>query len=292
MSISIALVTPSYNQGSFLEATLQSVLGQNYPALQYVVMDGGSKDNSPEILGRWSERLHFSQSAKDGGQYDAINAGFAHTTGEIMGWINADDLHTPWTLSVVGEIFETFPQVEWLTTRFPLRFDAAGRATHCSDLRGVSRGAFARAEYLPGTPGFMAGPIQQESTFWRRSLWDRAGGKLDTSLDSAGDFELWCRFAKLADPVAVSVPLAGFRKHGDQKTSRELDKYQAQAMTAFRRHFGEPAGAGSHASRNFCRDRLPAAFYPMAQSMGLLFPAKVIVRSRDNNHWELHGTLC
>ena len=226
----IAIVTPSFNQARFLEEAIVSILTQKYPTLQYVVMDGGSTDGSGAIIDRYRENLHHAEIALDGGQYDAINAGFAKTDAEIMGWLNSDDLHMPWTLSVVGEIFAEFPDIQWLTTRFPIRWDAAGRAVHCTDVRGYSREGILRGETLPGGRGFATWPIQQESTFWRRGLWEESGGSLRISLDAAADFDLWMRFAKLAEPYSISVPLAGFRRHGNQKTSNDLNRYQTQVL--------------------------------------------------------------
>lgn len=271
----IALVTPSFNQAPYLEATMRSVLDQNYPALEYVVMDGGSTDGSVDIIRRYEKKLSYWTSGRDGGQYHAIGRGFAKTSAGIMGWLNSDDLHCPWTLATVARVFAEFPDVEWLTTRFPLRFDAAGRAVFCRDSRGFSQKAFTRGEYLPGTAGFFAGPIQQESTFWRRSLWDKAGGFLSSDFDYAADFELWCRFVKLADPIALSSPLAGFRRHGDQKTGRDIERYRTEAAEAFQKHFPQAKVTGS-ALRNFCRDRLPAGWRPAAVGWGGLFTGRVL----------------
>jgi len=261
---------------------MKSIVSQRVSGLQYVVMDGGSTDGSGAIINRYRGQLHHCVIDPDGGQYDAINQGFSKTDAEIMGWLNSDDMHMPWTLSVVGEIFSAFPQVRWLTTRFPIRWDATGRAVHCTDVRGYSQEGILRGETLPGKHGFTTWPIQQESTFWRRDLWDEAGGGLDIALDAAADFDLWMRFAKLAAPYAVSVPLAGFRRHGNQKTSKDLNRYESQALTSFRRQGGK---VSSGCLRNFCRDRLPCVLYPLARAGGCLFPAKVIQRSRDDSAW-------
>ncbi len=280
--IPIALVTPSFNQADFLDAAIRSVISQAYPGLQYVLMDGGSTDGSPEIIERHRASFHRVHSGKDAGQYDAINKGFELTDAPVMGWLNSDDMHMPWALSVVGEIFSLFPEVRWLTTRFPIRWDAAGRAVNCTDVRGYSREGILHGETLPGSEGFTTWPIQQESTFWRRDLWEEAGGSLDVSLDAAADFDLWMRFARVAEPFAISVPLGGFRRHGNQKTSKALEHYQVQAMSSFRRHGNGPAKGRL---RDFCRDRLPCALYPVARAMGWLRSAKVIQRSRDNSAW-------
>lgn len=285
---SFALVTPSFNQGKYLASCLESVLGQKYPRLQYVVMDGGSTDDSCRILDGYYGRLHACGKGPDAGQYDAINKGFGLTDGEIMGWLNSDDLHMPWTLALAGELFATFPEIRWLTTCFPMRWDTEGRPVNCTDVGGYSRRGMMRGENLPGFHGFTTWPIQQESTFWRRDLWEEAGGALDTSLSLAADFDLWMRFARLSDPVAVSVPLAGFRKHGNQKTSRHSSEYASQAMHAFRKNGGKVCrGTG----RSFCRDRLPSSMRSIAQSLGLLHKSRIVRRSRDNKRWEMVAIL-
>jgi hypothetical protein len=286
--ISVALVTPSFHQVAFLGAAIVSVLGQNCPNLAYAVVDGGSTDGSAEVIARHAGRLAWSVSEKDSGQYDAINKGFQRVGGEVMGWLNSDDLHCPWTLAVVTDLFATFPEVEWLTTRFPLRWDAAGRATHCADGRGYARAAFARGEYCGGTDGFFAAPIQQESTFWRRSLWERTGGQVPTGFGAAGDFALWCRFAREAELFTVSVPLAGFRSHGVQQTVTARAEYFQQARRALDEHF--PSGSAPALAkrlRPWVRDRLPCAFYPLAKALGLVFDAPVITRTRDNLSWRI-----
>lgn len=261
---------------------------QGYPHLEYGVMDGASTDRSVAVIREYENRLSWWVSEKDSGQYDAINKGFARTSGEVMGWLNSDDLHTPWTLSVVGEIFAAFPEVEWLTTTFPLRWDAQGRAVSCADRRGFSRAAIRAGDTFTGEKGCVIGPIQQESTFWRRSLWEKVGGSLDISLDAAADFDLWMRFAQHAEPVAVTTPLGGFRRHGAQKTSVALDKYQQQAAASFAKNGGRGSNAALYQkARHFCRNRLPVALQPLAATVGLAHQATICQRSRDNATWQL-----
>ena len=223
----ISLVTPSFNQAQFLGATLESVFAQNYPALDYVVVDGGSTDNSRELIAACAARLAWWCSEPDGGMYDGLNKGFAHTTGEIMGWLNSDDLHFPWTLRTVGEIFARFPEVQWLASQTVGAWTAAGDCTGMTTLGGFSHEAFLDGNYLPGAARHY-GWIPQEATFWRRSLWEKAGGRLDTTLRLAGDFELWARFYEHAELVATPTPLAGFRAHTRQ-LSRAMDSYLDEA---------------------------------------------------------------
>lgn len=109
--LKISIVTPSFNQASFLEETIDSVLSQRDPNLEYVIMDGGSSDNSVEVIKRKTSRLAYWTSEPDKGQYDAINKGFAKTTGDIMAWINSDDKYTPWAFSIVRDLFTKYPQI-------------------------------------------------------------------------------------------------------------------------------------------------------------------------------------
>ncbi len=238
----ISIVTPSLNQAGFLEETLRSVLDQNYPKLEYVVVDGASTDGTLELIRKYQQKLAWWTSEPDQGHYDALNKGFAHTTGEIMAWINSDDKYLPWTFSVVAEIMAAFPEIEWLTSRFHLFWDERGRAVRCEEHPGFSRHEVLSGGTLPGAdwPGWAF--LQQEATFWRRSLWERAGGKLETAYSLAGDFELWMRFAARAELYCADVPLAGFRQHPGQQTARRMKEYVRQAQEAFRKTGGKPPG--------------------------------------------------
>jgi glycosyltransferase involved in cell wall biosynthesis len=256
----ISIVTPSFNQGRFLDETIRSVLDQNYPNLEYFVLDGGSSDESVEVIKRHAGRLAGWVSEKDKGQYDAVNKGLARSTGEVMAWLNSDDKYTPWALSVVGEIFANFPEVQWLTSLFPLHWDGAGRAVNCNQTDGFSRRAFYRGENIPriGAPGKLVTHfIQQESTFWRRSIWEKAGGGIDASLPLAGDTELWAKFYQHADLYGVATPLGGFRMHGDQKTSHRMLAYIEESIAVLKRNGGRPYTPTEAAVRRIGRRWLP-----------------------------------
>ncbi|MGB0670282.1 MAG: glycosyltransferase family 2 protein, partial [Rhodospirillales bacterium] len=239
MAIPIALVTPCFNGGAFLAAAMDSIIGQTYPALEYGVMDGGSTDGSLTIVEARREHLAFYESGPDGGMYDALNKGFARTSAPIMGWLNADDLHCPWTLQTVSDIFETLPDVDWITTAHPLVWDGRGLPVRCRPRGPYGRKAFRGGHFLPRAGVVTGGWIQQESTFWRRSLWEKAGGTLNTSFKLAADFDLWARFFVQADLVAVDVPLAGFRRHGDQQSLNQAGLYEAEALQSLERHGGK-----------------------------------------------------
>ena len=234
----ISIVTPSFNQGRFLAETMDSVLGQRYPNLEYVVVDGGSTDDSSAIIRSREKELAWWVSEKDAGQYDAINKGFARTSGEVMAWLNSDDKYTPWALRVVGEVFAQLPEVQWVTTLLPLHWDERGLPTRCKPAHGYSREGFFRGHHLPRQGEWHKAFIQQESTFWRRSLWDKAGGRIDSSLQLAGDFELWAKFFQHADLYGIPLPLGGFRMHGDQKTAHRMEAYLKEAEAVLARHGG------------------------------------------------------
>ncbi len=210
----IALVTPVFNSARYLEATIRSVLSQGYPNLEYVIADGGSTAGSIEIIRKYESQLHAWFSEPDRGMYDAINKGFARTSGEAMGWISATDLLHAGSLFVVGSVLRTFPEVEWITGR-PTGFSDEGMAVETLRLRQWSRWRF-----LAGANRY----IQQESTFWRRSLWERAGGRVDDARRSASDFELWVRFFRFARLYPVDALIGGFRSHPDSLGLRNLDE--------------------------------------------------------------------
>jgi len=282
----ISLVTPSFNQAQFLGETLESVLTQNYPFLEYVVVDGGSTDRSRELIAARAARLAWWCSEPDGGLYDGLNKGFARTTGEVMGWLNSDDLHFPWTLRTVGEIFARFPEVQWLASQTVGTWTPAGDCTGMATIDGFSREAFFDGGYLPGAAR-QYGWIPQEATFWRRSLWEKSGGRLDASLKFAGDFALWARFYQHADLVGTPTPLGGFRTHPAQK-SRAMDGYLGEARAAL-----AAARARHHHRPNLVRQWLlrtrisavPGLRETLAGRLG--YRGRKIEAAVDGGAWEL-----
>lgn len=283
----ISLVTPSFNQSAYLEDTLRSVLDQEYPDLEYLVLDGNSTDNSVEIIRRYADRLAYWSSESDDGQYAAINAGFARSTGEIMGWLNSDDQLAPWALATVGAIFATLPEVEWITSTFPLLMEPSGAVTTCLYTNGFSHTGFLHGDYLQ-TPGRTTRVfIQQESTFWRRRLWERCGGMLHTEYSLAADFELWARFFQHAPLVGVETPLGIFRKHPAQKSSQQLDRYLQEAIAALCQHGGR-LSCGLTAAVRYAVDR--SFTRRLLVRCGLLKGYPIIRFNHGTQTWEMKST--
>lgn len=280
----ISVVTPALNQAPYIEATLESVLGGKVAPAEYVVLDGGSTDGTAEIVAAHAGRLTAWTSGPDDGQYDAISRGFEQTTGDVMAWLNAGDVFLPWTLALVGELFAAFPQIEWLTTQRPLVIDERGLAVQSEYVGGYARRSFRAGVNLPGGDWFARAGIQQESTFWRRSLWERAGGRLATDLRYAGDFELWLRFLDQAEPYAVDVPLGAHRVHELQKTET-LEPYVAEAVAVLAAAGAAPArGARSTARRLAYHTlgrrplrRLPAPLALSLRALGVLHRTRTVV---------------
>jgi glycosyltransferase involved in cell wall biosynthesis len=205
----------------YLEETMQSVLSQDYPNLEYIVVDGGSTDGSVDTIRRYEDQLAWWVSEEDGGMYEAIQKGFSRSSGEIMAWINADDILHRRALFSVGEIFSKFPDVRWVQGR-PTGIDESGRiVTVASDIKRWSR-----FHYYIGKFRW----IQQESTFWRRSLWERAGGEVDVNLKYAGDLELWARFFRHSSLHVTEAILGAFRKRSEgQLSAKYMDEYLREA---------------------------------------------------------------
>lgn len=221
----ISLVTPNYNGAGYLRDALDSVVSQDYPALDYVVVDGASTDGSGFIIEHYRSALSDVIIEPDDGHADALNKGFARTHGDIMGWINSDDRLHPNSIKQIARIFETYPEVEWVTGR-PTAMNSAGEADYVGPVRPWSR-----LRFLAGDPGW----IQQESTFWRRSLWDRAGGGLDTQFLVANDFDLWARFFRHAHLYSTDLMLGCFRVRPGQRSVEQSAQYDAEMKTILAR---------------------------------------------------------
>jgi glycosyltransferase involved in cell wall biosynthesis len=215
----ITVVTPCLNQKRFIGKTIDSVLEQQYPNLEYIVVDGGSTDGSIEVIASYDSFLAYFVSEPDRGMYDAINKGFQKSTGEIMLWINSDDMLHGDALRNVAEIFDKFPGVHWITG-INTAFDENGRV-----IAAYPASRFSEYDLHMGNFKW----IQQESTVWRRSLWNRAGGFVHESAKLAGDLELWLRFSRLEKLVPCELLIGGFRFREGQLSIEQHTSYLAEA---------------------------------------------------------------
>jgi len=225
----ITIVTPAFNANNTIAQTIESVLGQDYPNLEYIIIDAASTDGTAQIIEHYSNHLSYWQSQTDGGQYDAINQGFAKSSGEIMCWLNADDKLLSNALFVVADIFTQLDSVQWISSLQPASWDANGNLAQVRSLPGFSKQAFIDGLYLPTTTkkGYW---LQQESSFWRRSLWEKAGAAIP-NYALAGDFALWCRFYEFTPLYGVTYPLGGFRMIEGQR-SEDYQAYMTEAAQA------------------------------------------------------------
>jgi glycosyltransferase involved in cell wall biosynthesis len=252
--LKISIVTACYNQSSTIERTIKSIVGQEYPNLEYIVVDGASKDNTVDIVRKYESKISKIISEPDDGQYHAIQKGLDMATGEIMAWLNGDDMYFPWTFRLVNEIFTKYPDVDWIMG-LPTFTDENDVLVKLSNqLAGYPQKWIANGWYSESFGGF----LQQESMFWRKSLWDRSA-KLDLSLSLAADFKLWTDLAKLTDLVSVSVPLGSFRDLPNVQRSVVMrDKYLEEVDRVNKKHEKPPwpwsaIGPRGLVARSLCR---------------------------------------
>jgi glycosyltransferase involved in cell wall biosynthesis len=211
-NLSFAIVTPSYEQGEFISRTIQSIIEQKYPFVEYFIQDGCSKDNTLNILKEYKNDFIKWESEEDNGQSQAINKGFKKINGDIMCWLNSDDILLPNALQTVSNYFFKNPNVDVLYGN-RLQIDRNDMEIGRWILPGHNENILSIVDYIP-----------QETLFWRRSMWEKIGGKVDESFAFAMDWELLIRF-KDAGARFAHIPkfLGGFRIHEQQKTSAKID---------------------------------------------------------------------
>jgi glycosyltransferase involved in cell wall biosynthesis len=202
----VTIVTPSFNQARFLEATIESVLSQDYPRIEYIVLDGGSTDGSVDILHKHADRLATYVSEPDRGQTDAINRGFGMAHGEILAWLNSDDVYYPGAVSEAVAYLQAHPEIGMVHGEAHY-LDEAGRA--------VARFPSARTGHHDLRRG--APRIAQQAAFFRTVLWEMVG-PLDPTFLYAMDYDLWIRISAVTTLAYVPALWAGFRLHGESKS--------------------------------------------------------------------------
>jgi glycosyltransferase involved in cell wall biosynthesis len=221
----ITIVTPSYNQGSYLEQTIQSVLEQNYPSLEYMIIDGGSTDHSVEIIRKYEKYLTYWVSEKDSGQSEAINKGLQQATGDVFNWLNSDDYYEPQSLWKVGEAFKN-PDTWVLCGRSRLFWSPDQTAYY-------SNGTDVFTNNLPKTIGWAR--IDQPETFFRIQAV-RQMGLLNTRLHYLMDREWWIKYLfgfGLAGVKQIPEVLVNFRLHHHSKTVSQSLGFQRDHDSMF-----------------------------------------------------------
>lgn len=204
----ISVVVPSFNQAKYLELTLQSILDQGYPELELIVIDGGSKDESPEIIRKYEQYMKFWCSEPDGGQTQGIIKGLSHATGEILCFLNSDDLFEPGSLRDVGEYFATHPKVDAVFG------DTLWIGPEGNVLREQKEIPFNRFLWL-----YTYNYIPGMSMFWRRGIYDRSGG-FNPAFQLSFDADLWIRFSDLGTIKHVARQWSRMRFYPEQKNRR------------------------------------------------------------------------
>lgn len=222
----ISLITPSYNQGQYLEDTLKSVLDQNYPNLEYIVIDGGSQDHSVDIIEKYSSQLTYWISEPDQGQTDALQKGFSKATGDILGWLCSDDILQPNTLSEVAQFFGENPDAQ-IVYGDSLWIDPKGNL-----IRPRKEHSFSRYILL-----YSHNFISQPSTFWTRQVYEQVGG-LDSKFDVAMDADLWLRFSEVTELHHVQKLWSCMRIYPEQKTYRLFEQREAEKKQLRERYYG------------------------------------------------------
>lgn len=209
----ISVITPSLNQARYIEKTICSVLDQHYPDLEYIVVDGGSTDGTVEILKKYEGRLAWT-SEKDSGQSEGINKGMRMATGDIIAFLNSDDIYEPGTLTAVAARFMADSSTMWLTGRCRIIDEEDREIRSIITVYKNLLLAHYRYQLL-----LIANPISQPATFWKKEVVDEIG-LFDPAESLVMDYDYWLRIGQRYRPAIVDKDLAAFRIHPQSKTSR------------------------------------------------------------------------
>lgn len=215
----ISIITPSYNQKEFIEETIKSVLSQTGDfEIEHIIIDGGSLDGTIEILEKYKNDIIYI-SEKDNGQTDAVNKGIRMSSGDIIGWLNSDDIYLENTLQSVSDHFKTHNDCQWLYGKCKI-IDSSGNETR-SLITRYKDFHLLRYRY---NKLLIENFISQPAVFFKKSLIDIVG-PLNINYDFAMDYDLWLRFGKEANPCIINVYLAAFRKHDLSKSESSYSKH-------------------------------------------------------------------
>ena len=222
----VSLVIPTYHCADLVGKTLTSIRMGGWDDVEVIVVDGASKDNIAEVVASFGDLVSVFVSEPDNGQYDAINKGMARATGEVLCWINGGDFFMPGAIANAIEVFQLRPEAEWITGR-PCVAEGLALRRQGNHEVVVSNPEIRYGLCCGGATGF----LQQEGMFWKRTLWEKAG-PLDLTYRLAADFELWTRFAKVAELYRLTVPTAAFSYHETNRSIVQRDSYMAEVDQA------------------------------------------------------------
>ena len=249
----ISIVTPTYNMGRYLEETIQSVLSQDYPNIEYIVMDAGSTDETLAILEKYRGRLEF-HSGPDRGTADAINKGFARSHGSVFAYLNADDIYLPGAISAAMHSMSADPEVgvvygdaNWV--------DERGNALAPYPVRPYDAALFSQQCF-----------ISQPAAFIRREAFELAG-RMDPNLQYAYDYDLWIRISRLFPMRKLDALLAASRMHQENKTVGQRRRVLRETMRLLESHYGYVPFRPAHAYASFLVDRRDQFFEPLRPSI-------------------------
>lgn len=209
--------------GDYIEYTLKSIVNQEYENYEIIIIDGGSTDHTIPIINKYHSYISIIISEKDRSMYDAINKGMNKATGEIVTWLNADDIYFPWTLKYVSMIFTKFKSIQWICG-IPAFLNKEGLLTNIYTHASAKPSEYIKKGWFRKD---IFGFLQQEGIFMRKEMYTLAGG-LNLNLKYAADFELWTRLSRNNELVSVNIPLAAFRKRKNSLSISCWDKYSEE----------------------------------------------------------------
>lgn len=252
----ITIVTPALDRDEYLEATLRSVVYQVYPNLEFIVIEDGESQGRQRILEKYREYFDWQSCPPGTELYSALNMAFANSSGEILGWLEPGEmLHTN-ALAVIGGIFAALPEAQWITGR-PFNFSPSGMPAGIKHLERWSR-----IRFLAGGNKY----IHRDTTFWRRSLWDQAGGALATQYGVAGEFEMFVRFFRHARLYSVDALIGGYRTHpGNHSATGSHQRYNNLCDAIADRELATVSGA--YSAKLFRRITKTLAHIPKVRSL-------------------------
>lgn len=216
----VSIVTACYNSELFMESCILSVMRQTYDNVEHIIVDGGSSDRTVDIIKKYDGKYNMRWiSEKDNGMYEAIDKGFSMATGDIYAWLNSDDMYMPWACEIVSVVMAK-TDIQWCTG-IPCHYNARGVAHNIPRITPVFPRHFIKKGFMDGR---VATFLEQESMFWSKELWEKAGLVMK-QYKFAGDYHLWKEFAKYEPLYTLDSVISGFRIHEGQKSGDRRQYY-------------------------------------------------------------------